>query len=276
MKNQLLLVFCILFLLLLLATRGTQLYSALGLNLANLAIYRSFSEEQTDATSRQKALASATAWLPEDTGGTQETAAELPMIQASLRGLYYHRLRDWHNAAAWYGSAANGKPIPEQQNQLLISPWMTLDPSGDFELQGTADVWHLRGDAPYGAAIKKTDSGTLQISCSEITADTKKVAMEWSQEFDIPYHHTLVLKAKSEIGTTLNFETVIDRQLVRHLTHKGTGKWEDFTIPVEGDHVKYIYVIVREDLESTARSCLAEIDGITFLLDPWIEDDSSG
>ncbi len=276
MKNQLQLFFFICFLLLLLATRGTQLYSALGLNLANLSIYRSFSLQQTDAVSRQKALASATAWLPGEAGGTQETTAELPMIQASLRGLYYHRLRDWHNAAAWYDSAANGKPIPEQQNQLLISPWMILDPSGDFELQGTADAWHLRGDTPSGAAIKKTESGTLQISCSEITADTKKAALAWNQEFDIPYHHTLVLKAKSEIGTTLIFETVIDRQLVRHLTHKGTGKWEDFTIPVEGDHVKYIYVIVREDLESSAGSCLAEIEGITFLPDPWIEDDGSG
>ena len=257
-------------------TRGEQLFSALGLNLANLAIYKSFSQAETDATSRQNVLASAAAWLPGDAGNVQETATDLPMIPASLRGLYHHRLRDWQNAAKWYHAAANKEPVPERQKQLLISPWMKLESSGDFELLATTSEWHLRADSGSGAEIIRTDRNSLEFTCSDITEETKIATLEWSQPFDIPYHHTLVLKAKSEIGTTLNLETVIDGQLVRHLTNRGTGKWEDFTIPVEGDRVRYIYLIVREDRESSSKSCLTEIDAISFLLDSWVENDSPG
>ena len=256
--------------------RGGQLFTSFGRNLANTAIYRSFSQEQTDAASRQEALSMAAAWLEREAGETGETAAGAAMIPASLRGLYHHRLGDWQNAAEWYDIAANEEPLPEQQKQLLISPWMKLHPSGDFDLQAIAGEWHLRADAPPGAQIKVTDRDTLEFTCSGIAKDTKKAALEWSQAFDIPYHHTAVLKVRSEIGTTLNLETVIDGQLVRHVTHDGTGKWETFSVPLEGDSVKYIYVIVREDAESSARSCLVEIETISFLLDSWVKDNGSG
>jgi hypothetical protein len=256
--------------------RGGQLFTSFGRNLANTAIYRSFSQEQTDAASRQEALSMAAAWLEREAGETGETAAGAAMIPASLRGLYHHRLGDWQNAAEWYDIAANEEPLPEQQKQLLISPWMKLEPSGDFELLATTSEWHLRADSGSGAEIIRTDRNSLEFTCSDITEETKIATLEWSQPFDIPYHHTLVLKAKSEIGTTLNLETVIDGQLVRHLTNRGTGKWEDFTIPVEGDRVRYIYLIVREDRESSSKSCLTEIDAISFLLDSWVENDSPG
>jgi hypothetical protein len=266
----------IIFLLFLLFMRGGQLFTSFGRNLANTAIYRSFSQEQTDAASRQEALSMAAAWLEREAGETGETAAGAAMIPASLRGLYHHRLGDWQNAAEWYDIAANEEPLPEQQKQLLISPWMKLEPSGDFELLATTSEWHLRADSAPGAEIIRNNRNSLEFTCSDISKKTKIATLEWSQPFDIPYHHTLVLKAKTKIGTTLNLETVIDRQLVRHVTHDGTGKWETFSVPLEGDSVKYIYVIVREDAESSARSCLVEIETISFLLDSWVKDNGSG
>ena len=197
------------------------------------------------------------------------------MIQSGLRGLHFHRSGDLNNAAYWYSVAARGEPIPEQQNQILISPWMDLTPTGDFMLDAITEEWYVRSDTAPGAALTRTAGGTLEFTCSGVLEESKKAILAWNQLFDIPYHHTLVLKAKAEIGTTVNLETVIDDQLVRHSTFDGTGKWEDFTIPVEGDHVKYIYLIVREDQDSSNKSCKVELDSISFLLDPWIEDDRS-
>jgi len=268
----------IIFLLLLLFMRGGQIFSSLSLNMANFAIYKSFSQEQT-AEKRQHALSSAAAFLGVNSRGTSvnmDPAEDTPMIQSALRGLSFHRLGDVNRAAKWYNVAARGEPIPEQQQPILISPWMELDQSGDFVLDANAQAWHLRPDTAPEADLVWTDNGTLQLSCSKVQEGGKIAILQWNQLFDIPYHHTLVLKTKIETGTVLNLETVIDGQLVRHLTHSGTGEWKNFTIPLQGDHLRYIYMIVREDGESSIKSCTAEIQSISFLLDKRFDNDSSG
>jgi hypothetical protein len=121
-----------------------------------------------------------------------------------------------------------------------------------------------------------TDNGTLQLSCAKGSEGEKRAILQWNQLFVIPYHHTMVVKAKTDIGTVLNLETVIDGQLVRHLTHSGTGEWENFTIPLQGNHLRYIYMIVRENGESSVKSCTTEIQSISFLLDKRFDNDSSG
>jgi hypothetical protein len=254
--------FCLLLLL-----QGKQLVAAFQQNIANIVIYNSFSQSSLDAASRQRSLAIAATSLGAGLFNEPEAAGDLSMIPASLRGLYYHRLGDWDNASIWYGTAAHGEPVPEQQKQLLISPWMELSPTGDFVLDALTKQWHKRTDAATGTKLTWTDRGTLDFGCSEIAEEPKNAVLEWNQAFDIPYHHTLILRAKAEIGTILILETSIDDQLVRHLIHRGTGKWENFTVPVEGDHVKYIYVHVREDRDAPVRSCAGEIDSISFLLD---------
>lgn len=264
LKNLLLIAF---WLCLILILQGKQLFAAFQQNIANTVIYKSFSQSSLDAASRQRSLAIAATSLGAGLFDEPETTGDLSMIPASLRGLYYHRLGDWDNASSWYGSAARGEAVPEQQKDLLISPWMELDPTGDFVLEAHTKEWHKRADTAPGAKLTWSDRGTIEFSCSEILEEPRKAVLEWNQLFDIPYHHTLILRAKAEIGTILILETAIDGQLIRHLTHNGTGKWENFTIPVEGDHVKFIYVHVREDRNSPVRSCAGEIDSISFLLD---------
>ena len=266
LKNHYLFVSSFLLLLLLLGTRGWQLFSAFGLNMANTAIYKSFSQAQTDASSRQQALSSAVTWLGL-ASYESELAEELPMIPASFRGLYYHRLDDWINAANWYDVAARTKQVPERQKKLLISPWMKLAPSGDFTLEAVVDKWHIRSDTAPGAILSETALETLEFSCSEIVGDPKRAILEWNEAFDIPYHHALIIRAKTEIGTRLILATVIDGKLVRHFVETGTGEWEDYVVSLDGDHIKYIYVQIREDFEASKPSCLAEIDSLTFLLD---------
>jgi len=266
-KKQLLIALsiCLIFFL-----RGKQFILAFQRNIANTVIHNSLSQTGIAAISRQRSLAIATTLLGADLrafSNAQEANGDMPMIPASFRGLYYHRSDDWTNAAKWYGVAAIGKPIPEKQKQILISPWMKLAPSGDFMLEAIVDEWHIRADTAPGAKITKTDRGTLEFSCSETMVGPKWAALEWNQVFDIPYHHALVIKAKTEIGTMLILATVIDGQWVRHFVETGTGKWEDYIVSLEGDHVKYIYVQIREDAKASEQSCLAEIDSLTFLLD---------
>ena len=250
--------------------QGKQLLSAFQHNIVNIVIHNSFSKTGITADSRQRSLSTAASLLGADShsfSNASETTVDMPMLPASLRGLYYQRLGDWSKAAKWYGVAATGEPFPEKQKQILISPWMKLAPSGDFMLEAVVDEWQIRADTAPGAKTFETDRGTLEFSCSESAGDPKGAVLEWSQEFDIPYHHTMVIRAKAEIGTFLILATVIDGQLVRHLVEPGTGKWEDYIVSVEGDHVKYIYVQIREDVKALEQSCLAEIDSLTFLLD---------
>jgi hypothetical protein len=268
MKNHLLFAAtCIIFFSFLFITRSDQILSSLSLNFVNTIMYRSLDQEQIDAATRKKSLALAAVWFPGDVGERPNSTEELSMIPATLRGLYYYRLRDWQNAAIWYDIAAKEEPIPENQKQLLVSPWMKLSPSGNFTLEANADEWQFRADTAPGATKTQTDLGTLGFCCSESVDEPKKATLVWDKAFNIPYHHTLVLRAKAEIGTTLILAMVIDGQLNRYIVHEGTEIWEDFTVPLDGDHVNYIYVSIRENSLSSKKSCMAEIDSLTFLLD---------
>lgn len=250
--------------------------SSFTLNLADVMIYRSFSQEQTSAVVRQRAMATAAIFLePEFPGYLVDSTMDhhTVMIPAALQGLYYHRLENWKNAAFWYNAAAQVDPVPELQQPILISPWMELESIGNFILPGNSEGWYKRSDTAPGSKIIWKDGGTLVFSCTEIQEEKGLAVLAWKEKFDIPYHHTLVLRAKVNSGTSLIFETVIDGELIRHLTHNGTGSWQDFTIPVEGDLVDYIYLIIREDTTAIEKSCQIEIDSITFLLDETIDDD---
>lgn len=250
--------------------KGEELVSAFRENIVNVVIHRSFSEADIAAVSRQRAMSLAAGLFRTAPIGSSielEAAGNLPMISASLRGFYYHRLGDWIRASKWYEVAAVAEPIPERQKQLLVSPWMKLAPTGDFRLEAAAKAWKMRADTPPGAGIARTDRRTLELSCSEVVGDDQKVVLEWNQPFNVPYHHTVVLTAKAEVGTLLIFETVIDGSLVRHFVHRGTGNWEDLSASIEGEHVSYIYLIIRENPDSNVESCDAEFDAISFLLD---------
>ena len=258
--------------------RGKDLFSIFGQNLANAIIHNSFSQEQSDAFTRQRAMSVAATLLDAESQFTSVesgTTPEIAMIPAALQGLHYHRLRDWKNAAYWYKAAAQEKPFPQVQQNILISPWMELTSTGNFILRGNVEGWQIQSDSALEAKLLKTHDETLFVSCAEIQESTKSVILAWKDNFAIPYHHTLVLRTKVKMGTTLILEIVIDGQLIRHLTQEGTGKWQDSEIPVEGNLVQYIYVHIREDANALAPSCQAEIDSISFLLDETAGNDRS-
>lgn len=256
--------------------RGNALVVAFKRNAAEALIHKSFSLEQTDAVSRQRAMALAAIFLDQASNPSfsePPSDDETAMIPAALRGLFYQRLSDQNGAAAWYHIAAQTAPRPDPQRQILISPWMQLNSTGDFVLAGESSAWQKRPDTDPRAVLKQTNEGTLVFSCSEVDKNEKKAALVWPESFDIPYHHSLVLHAKVEPGTRLGFETLVDGQLIRHLNQSGTGMWRDFPMMVDGDHVKVLYIIIREDTGTEEKSCQVEIDSITFLLDEQIKND---
>ena len=227
-----------------------------------------------NVNSRQRVLQFAATSLGVGFQGQSEESAEaskLPMLPASFRGLYYRRLGDWKNAAYWYGVAARSEPFPELQQQIVVPPRMELTPTGDFLLRASTEGWRIRSDTAPGAEFTKSDSETIIFSCSEIAEEKKTASLSWTSTFDIPYHHTLILRAKPEAGTILIFASVMDGKSVRHLTHKGDGEWQEFVFPAEGNHVSHLYITVREDLNSPVITCQAEIDTISFLLDDFPE-----
>ncbi len=257
---------------LLVFTMVKPIRSALQINLANVIIHKSFSKEAADARSRQRSMSLA-AKLMSDAGNVIQDNKQADdidnhtMILAAFMGQRYHRLHDWNNAALWYSVASRSKPTPEKQKQLLVSPLLRINEDGTLYLSSNIEMWRIRPDTASGAKLFATSRDTIKLNCTDIDEEPKKAALLWNYPLSIPYHHTLVYRVKTDVGTILSLETVTKGEIERHFVHDGTGEWEGFEIYLNVDQVTFIYVLIRKNSESNQSSCGIEFEEIEFRLD---------
>lgn len=251
---------------------GKQIVSELSQNLATVTLYKTLSEDNVNAAKRQHALFLAAKQLKmrsQEGFIVSHTPKTFPMIPAILRGEHHRRLEDYSNAADWYNVAAESVPYPTIQKAILVPSWAKITSEGAIVLDGSAGGWRVRSDTIPEATIRQQNrTGIFSILNSSMQG--KRAAFSWDRPLYIPYHHTVVLKARIQKDALFSFETVIDEDLVRHLNkYRGIGRWEEFVFTVEGDHLRYIYILLDRPTptSTTTTDYVVAIESISFVLD---------
>jgi hypothetical protein len=186
------------------------------------------------------------------------------MIVSTIRAEHYRRLGELEMAAAWLEHAAMAQPAPLRQKALIFPTNVQLSPEGAIVIDSTTPGWSVRRDSQTNSKVEQGD--TIVLSWEAEAEQRKRGVFVWSSPFNIPYHHTSVLNLKIEPGCLFILETVIDGESTRHLRHRGTGEWEEISVPVEGEYLTYLYALL--DAESDERThCQMEIKRISFELD---------
>lgn len=266
---------------LMLLVAGSRLTPALFLNVARVILDKALWQEGQPAMERQQMLSWAAKALEiasrEDTGLSDAALNErCPMIPAMVIGDYYRRQRDYRMAAAWFRRAAVADPYPSVQDAVVLPGWVNITPRGDIAIDWSTSAWHFlirSGFRPANLAIDE-EHGWLTISYGNKLGQDR-VRYEWKGPLHIPYWHTLRLRVRVPHGAFLTFYTHSTAGVERHLNyHRGTGEWEEFTIPLNVDELKYIYISISEaspeselSSESSALDYTVDIEPLTFLLD---------
>jgi hypothetical protein len=264
---------CILVVMLLVA--GSRLTSSLSLNLAHIALNKTLWRGEQTALERQQALSLASTMLEIASRGEANSPTDVvsveqcSMIPSMVIGDYYRKHKSLQASAAWLRRAVTAEPYPAIQSAIVLPGWTSVTPQGDIVLDWSTAHWDFRGDSQLANLAFDDENGWLNISYHNQLGQRDTVIYTWSGPLEIPYWHTLCLRAKVYPGTFLTFSTHSVDGVERHVDyHRGTGEWEEFTIPLDVDSIKWIYVSLREPSPDPDTPDYAiDIEPLTFLLD---------
>ncbi len=242
------------------------------LNLANVILDKALWQRQT-AARRQRMLSWAATLLEVSYGreavpdvDTHKT--QCSMIPALVIADYHRRQGELEKTTVWLHHAIEADPIPVVQDALTLPGWVSIDRKGNIVLDW-ASSWRFRSDSQTADLAMNGEQDWLTISYENTLGQRDKVIYQWSGPLQIPYWHTLCLRARVHPGTFLTVETHSAAGVERHINyHRGTGEWEEFTIPLAIDSVKWIYVSLREPSPDPDTPAYAvDIEPLTLLLD---------
>lgn len=244
----------------------------LSVNLANLLIYKSLVDDNILAIDRQHYLEFASKLMllgqeSENNEVVSERRAE-DMISLIYRGLHDYRNGMNSRAASWFGKVAESPPIPSSQRSLLVSPFVDLEQSGSIVIAGNNPRWNVRSDSFPGTSIEPSSAGQSILSCSSNESVNNRAAFSWNHPNNINYHHTMEVEVLVPNGSYFVIETVTDGELIRHLVHRGNGRFEQLLIPLLGENLEHIYILLRSDTEdANGVVCQADLRSIKLIKD---------
>jgi hypothetical protein len=260
---------------LLLLITGERLVSSFSFNLAGVVLNKTLWRGEQTARDRQEALAM-TAKLLEVASGKRSSSSteavlnkECSMIPSMVIADDYRRQKDLKKAAFWLHHAATTAPYPSLQHAVLLPGWIQITPQGNLVVDWSISSWHFRSDSQLADLAIDEEYGWLALSYRNKLGQRDKVIYEWKGPLQLSYWHTLQLRARVHPGTYLTFETHSDTGVERHLNYYGgTGRWETFSIPLNVDKLRYIYISISEPSpDSLVLDYAVDIEPLTFLLD---------
>ena len=262
----------IFFVLAILMTPG-GLPSRFWINMGLVVLDKTLWQEQQSATERQQSLALAASYFKATLDTTEMLLVEsefndtYAMIPSIVAAEYYRRHDMYDSVATWLNRAASAPPYPSIQKAILLPGWAQLATNGAIVVDGASPRWAVRQDVVVKAVVQSHTDGIGYFSFSN-TPTSNRAAFVWSWPLNVPYHHSVALKARVQPGCILRLETVIDGEIVRHFAQPGTGRWEIREFAVRGDSLRFIYIL----LDATAdvgmdEECVAEVDYISFAPD---------
>ncbi len=250
---------------------GPHLFSELSLNLAQVVLNKTLWQENQSAIDRQRAFAWA-ATLIEIASGEKASFSddkECSMIAAMTIADYHRKHKDHQATAAWLRRAATADPYPAIQSAIVLPVWTSVTPQGDIVLDWSTENWYFRSDSQPANLAFDDENAWLNISYRNKLGQRDKVIYTWKGPLEIPYWHTLYLRARVHPGTFLTIETHSTDGVERYINyHRGTGEWEEFIIPLNIDNIRWIYISLREPSpDSDTPDYAVDIEPLTLLLD---------
>ena len=254
---------------------GPTLVSSLSLNLARVVLNKTLWRGEQTALERQQGLSSAATLLEVASRGEANSSAkavsveQCSMIPAMVIGDYYRKHTNLQAAAVWLRRAATADPYPVIQSGVVLPGWTSVTPRGDIVLDWSTANWYFRSDSQPADLAFDDENGWLNISYHNKLGQRDKIIYTWRGPLEIPYWHTLYLRARVHPGTFLTLTTHSVEGVERYVSyHRGTGKWEEFTIPLNIDNIRWIYVSLREPSpDSDTPDYAVDMEPLTLMLD---------
>lgn len=254
---------------------GTRLVSSFSLNLAHTVLNKALWQGKQAALERQQMLSLAATLLQISTGEELDSSVraasdgQCDMIPSMIIAEYYRRQRNVRATAFWLHRAATADPYPAIQDTVAIPAWAYVTPQGDIVLDWSTADWYFRSDSQPADLAFDDENGWLNISYDNKLGHRDIVIYAWRGPLEIRYWHTLHLRARVHPGTFLTFATHSIEGVERHVSyHRGTGEWKVFTIPLDVDSIRFIYIALREPSSDPDTPHYAiDIEPLTLLLD---------
>jgi len=253
---------------------GDRMVSSFCINVASVILNKALWQEQV-AIDRQRSLSLAARLLDVATGELPTRNAELAsgaqpaMIPSIAIAEHHRRRRDFALAAFWLHQAASAPPCPSLQDPIVVPAAVSVTSQGDIVLDWSSRAWHFRADSQPADEALDNVHGWLTISFRNTPGVRDKVVYEWWGRLAVPYWHTLQMRVRIHEGTFLTMETNSRAGSKRHLHyHQGSGQWETFTIPLEDDELRFVYISLSEpSANPTVPDYGVDIEPLTLLLD---------
>jgi hypothetical protein len=251
-----------------------RLIPSLSFNLANVVLNRTLWQGNQTAIGRQRVLSLAAGLLEagsgEKPGPFTETivSGQCTLIPSMVIADYYRKQKDFVKASTWLRQAASADPYPATQDAILLPGWVRVTPRGDIALDWSSSNWHFRSDSQPANLEVDDDHGWLTISYQNNLEQRDRVIYEWRGPLQIPYWHTLQLRARVHPGAFLTFETHSTAGVQRYIHyHQGSGEWEEFIIALNAETLRYMYISLTEpSQDSSVMDYTVDIEPLTLVL----------
>jgi hypothetical protein len=191
------------------------------------------------------------------------------MIPAMVIADYYRKHKDFEKAAFWLRRAAASDSHLSTQHAIILPYWTSVTPQGDIVLDWSTPNWRFRDDSQPANLAFDDELDRLTISYKNTLGQRDRVIYSWRGPMPLAYWHTLELRARVHRGAFLKFVTHSADGTRTHLNyHRGTGQWETFTIPLQVDDIRFIYISLTEpSADPTVPEYGVDIEPLRLLLD---------
>lgn len=180
-----------------------------------------------------------------------ENLEDTPARQAFFIATYYMYHQDMSTAIQWYQYAiADPSAWPDATQPIWRERLM---PDGQILLDDfvTPDFWKVDevNSNVTAVTLQSTDS-IVHISYPDRPDTRDRLAYSLFPNPDqvpLGYHRTLAVRVQVATNSYLTLETVTDGMRQRHLDYvQGRGEWQILRLPLEGDILKEIKIIISE------------------------------
>jgi hypothetical protein len=257
------------------AAMGSAIISGLCANLSNVFLNNALWRAGQTIEERRQSLATAASLMQIASNSTaMRPTANMPesacsMIPSMVNADYYRKHKQLAEAADWLQRAVVAAPSPGIQEPVMLSGWISVTTAGNVVMSWSDPAWQFRSDSQLASISTNAGGDRLTLSYENAVGHRDRVIYQWSGLLQLPYWHTLRLKAKIHSGTWLTVESHSKSGLKRHLNYyQGTGDWEELDFPLASDDLDYLYISISEpSADSTTSDYTVDLAPLTVILD---------
>ena len=179
--------------------------------------------------------------------------------------------RDFAATGAWLLQAAASYPANQVTLPLMLPIHAVPNlATGDIQLMWDNDYWMPRRDSlPLVAAVEPA-TNLLTISYENVPQVEDRFIYQWRGNMSLPAWYAVEVVSRLEPGAFLTLEIRTEHGLKRYVNYEpGTGEWETFVLPLEGNQLRHIYILVTDSADAVGPPGYEQqLKPLTLLLEP--------